>query len=179
MCFSNSNSLQWCCIDLSLSLSLSTLHSNMAIDGSACDLFIPAAVRTTQTISGRPIQSHSRLVHRDLPKRVAARHHSGPPRRQDAAAAFLAARRLLRLPPAGGPRTILPSSSLLPSRTSRHPSDAASALGLFSFSRWKTGWPRSRSNNIRSRRRARRRRRQRQRQRQRRANPRRRRSRTP
>ncbi|XP_066344256.1 uncharacterized protein [Miscanthus floridulus] len=78
MCFSNSNSLQWCCIDLSLF----TLHSNMAIDGSACDLFIPAAVRTTQTISGRPIQSHSRLVHRDLPKRVAARHHSGPPRRQ-------------------------------------------------------------------------------------------------
>ena len=193
MCFSNSNSLQWCCIDLSLSLSLSTLHSNMAIDGSACDLFIPAAVRTTQTISGRPIQSHSRLVHRDLPKRGGARkqprtHDASPPpgttpvpgdgRRHDAAAAFLAARRLLRLPPAGGPRTILPSSSLLPSRTSRHPSDAASALGLFSFSRWKTGWPRSRSNNIRSRRRARRRR-QRQRQRQRRANPRRHRSRTP
>jgi hypothetical protein len=156
------------------------LHSNMGIDGFACDVFIPAAVHYKRFTSIRSSQSH--LLHRDLPKRGGARkqpqptghgasptgttapHHSCPRRRHDAAAAFLAARRLLRLPPAGGPRTIL---SFLFST-----SDAASALPL--LSRWKTGWPRS---NIRSRRRARRRGRQRQRQR--RANPSRRRSRTP
>lgn len=177
------------------------LRSNVGIDGSdlpACDLFIPAAVETKQH-KRSTIHSHSRLVlvHRDLPKRVAARktksnpqptrrgaarhHRSGPRRRHDAAAAFLAARRLLLLPPAGGPRTVFPSSSsLLSSQTKPPPSlgpDAGSSLRLRS-SRWKTGWRRSRSSNIRSRRRARRRQLQ-QRQRQRRAKPRRRHSRTP
>lgn len=180
------------------------LRSNVGIDGSdlpACDLFIPAAVETKQH-KRSTIHSHSRLVlsftvtylNASPPEKLkatpdpqptrrgAARHHrSGPRRRHDAAAAFLAARRLLLLTPAGGPRTVLPSSSsLLSSQTKPPPSlgpDADSSLRLRS-SRWKTGWRRSRSSNIRSRRRARRRQLQ-QRQRQRRAKPRRRHSRTP
>lgn len=166
----------------------------MGIDGFACDLFVHSNFQRPYTRNttdySLQIRSHCLTVTypnaaapeikaAPSPRRAAARHRSCPRRRHDAAAAFLAARRLLRLPPAGGPRTILPSSSLLFSDRVQHEprptsSDAASALRL--PSRWKTGWPRSRSNT-RSRRRARRRLWRRQRQR--RPNPRRRRSRTP